>query len=161
MLLFRNLEDQMTRCRPYSENGERAFTFIELMFVIIIIGVLASLALPGYSRTLEKIRLAEGMQILETLRSAQMIYESENPGSYAADLNDLDVTIPVSNNFILPTVFNDVPNFARVTRTGSSYDLYIKESGLIVCVSTGQPGICVQIGCRDIDASAEDPCNQP
>lgn len=160
MLLFRNLEDQMTQCLPYSENGERAFTFIELMFVIIIIGVLVSLALPGYSRTLEKIRMAEGMQILETLRNAQYAYKTEF-GSYTGTLGDLDVTIPVSNNFILPTVFNDVPNFARVTRTGSSYDLYIKESGLIVCVSTGQPGICVQIGCRDIDAGAEDPCNQP
>ena len=148
----------MTQCLPYGENGERAFTFIELLFVIIIIGVLASLALPGYSRTLEKMRLAEGMQILETLRNAQYVHKTEF-GSYTAILDDLDVTIPVSNNFTLPTVFNALPNFARVTRTGSSYDLFIKESGLIVCVSTGIPGICVQIGCKDIDAGVEDPCN--
>lgn len=147
MLLFRNLEDQMTRCRPYSENGERAFTFIELLFVIIIIGVLASLALPGYSRTLEKMRLAEGMQILETLRNAQYAYRTEF-GSYTGTLDDLDVTIPVSNNFNVPEVFNDYATLASVERTGLSYLIRIDESGVINCDDLAISGSCVSIGCR-------------
>lgn len=154
----------MTPYRPYSEKSGAmgvspwGFTFIELMFVIIIIGVLASLALPRYSRTLEKMRLAEGMQILETLRNAQYAYKTEF-GSYTATLGDLDVTIPVSNNFNAPTVLNDSANLAQVTRRGLSYEVHIKESGLIVCIDIGIPGICVQIGCKDIDATVEDPCN--
>ena len=82
------MENKKGRCPHYREQS--AFTLIELIFAIVIIGVLASLAIPRYTYTMEKMRLAEGLQILETLRSAQDAYRTET-GTYANDPDLLDV----------------------------------------------------------------------
>ena len=89
--------------RILKENG--AFTFIELIFVIIVIGVLAGLAVPRFTHTIEKSRTAEAINILQTLREAQEVYKLEN-GVYLSgpSPDSLDVTIPSSRNFDPPTV---------------------------------------------------------
>ena len=77
-----------------------AFTLIELIVVIIIIGVLASLALPRFFRTVERARAAEALQNLSTLRqSMQRCYlrlGSYSTCSAAADstFTNLDVESP-------------------------------------------------------------------
>lgn len=52
-------------------NRNSAFTLTEVVAVIIIIGVLANLALPRYHIFVERMRAAEGMQILTALLGAQ------------------------------------------------------------------------------------------
>ena len=111
------------------------FTLIEILVVIIIVGVLASMALPRYNFSVEKTRCAEGIQILEALKNAQILYEYEHTGDYAGNLDDLDVTIPNSQNFALPpTVKNDSTDLAEVTRnSGTVYTLAIDVNGVITC----------------------------
>ena len=40
---------------------KRAFTLIELLIVVIIVGVLMSIALPKYQRAVERARALEGV----------------------------------------------------------------------------------------------------
>jgi prepilin-type N-terminal cleavage/methylation domain-containing protein len=54
--------------------GRAAFTLIELMIAICIIGVLASVAIPGYNRFLVEARSTEGPTIMSTLYKGANAY---------------------------------------------------------------------------------------
>ena len=59
--------------RPPSK-AERGFTLIELMIVTSIIGVLASVAIPYYQRSIYRARQAEAVVVLGNLRINQWSY---------------------------------------------------------------------------------------
>lgn len=54
------------------------FTLLELIIVIIVIGILASIALPRYLRVAEKGRAGEAKNTLSALRSAQLRYSAQH-----------------------------------------------------------------------------------
>ena len=60
---------------------KKGFTLVELIIVIIIVGILASIGLTQYNKVVEKSRAAEARMILGTLRSAQIAEYNEN-GNY-------------------------------------------------------------------------------
>ena len=53
------------------------FTLLEMMVVVILIGILASIALPRYIRTVEKGRAAEAKHNLGVIRDAELAYYIE------------------------------------------------------------------------------------
>lgn len=124
-----------------------AFTLTEIIIVIVIIGVMAGFVLPRYTLAMERMRVSEGVQILISLLGAQKRYEMEN-GVFADDYADLDVTIPISDNF--DSITNDEINTSDpvvdVVRTGD-YTLSIDEDGTISCTDSGSPiYTCAQVG---------------
>jgi prepilin-type N-terminal cleavage/methylation domain-containing protein len=71
-------------------------TLIELLIVVIILAILASIALPQYFKTADRVRTAEAMDFLGALRSAEVRYAAINPnGTYvdATQLGSLDVKL--------------------------------------------------------------------
>lgn len=69
------------------------FTLIELLAVVLILGVLASVALPQYRKAVLKARAAEGVALLHSIAKAQDIYFMAN-GQYTTDLEALDLDLP-------------------------------------------------------------------
>lgn len=59
---------------------KHAFTLIELLVVVLIIGILSSIALPQYSRAVEKARAAEAFTMLGSLAHAVDAWRLANPG---------------------------------------------------------------------------------
>jgi prepilin-type N-terminal cleavage/methylation domain-containing protein len=76
--------------RKYIKKG---FTLLELIVVIIIIGILATLGFAQYTKTLEKGRTAEAKLMLGQIRKAQEAYYLENT-AYATDITLLAVNAP-------------------------------------------------------------------
>ena len=73
--------------------GKGGFTLLELLMVMIIIGILATLAVPQYLRFIEKSRASEAVGVLGAVKTAEGLYKLEH-GSYAGALGDLDITVP-------------------------------------------------------------------
>ena len=51
---------------------------MEIMVVIIIIGILATIAIPNYSKTIDRSRLQDAMRQLITLHAANMILRAQS-----------------------------------------------------------------------------------
>ncbi|MGN0024268.1 MAG: type IV pilin protein [Candidatus Avelusimicrobium sp.] len=62
-----------------SGSNKQGFTLIELLVVVLIIGILASVALPQYQKAVLKSRTAEVWANLKTLNMAANAYCLENP----------------------------------------------------------------------------------
>lgn len=79
----------------YTSNIRKGFTLIELLVVVLIIGILASVALPQYQKAVEKSRMAEAVILVKAIADANQIYYMAN-GQYAGigDLELLDINIP-------------------------------------------------------------------
>ncbi len=65
-----------------SRRSSRAFTLVELSIVVVIVGLLATLAVVGYRRIVTSAHSAEATQMVNAIRVAQESYRAET-GSYA------------------------------------------------------------------------------
>jgi type IV pilus assembly protein PilA len=91
----------------YKKNSQ-AFTLTEVLFVLVILGVLSGLAIPSYFGTLEKTREAEATTNLKTLNFAEKIYQIDNgvffgPSSSIATINST-LNIEIEQQFFAVSI---------------------------------------------------------
>ena len=60
------------------QRGQKGFTLIELMIVVVIIGILAALAIPRFMRATTKSKQSEAKQILKQIYTMQQSYRQAN-----------------------------------------------------------------------------------
>ncbi len=71
---------------------KKGFTLLELIVVIIILGILATLGFSQYAKMIEKSRISEAKMILGQIRAAQAAYKVEY-NSYTATMANLPVEV--------------------------------------------------------------------
>lgn len=59
------------------QRGQKGFTLIELMIVVVIIGILAALAIPRFMRATTKSKQSEAKQLLKQIYTMQHAYRQE------------------------------------------------------------------------------------
>jgi prepilin-type N-terminal cleavage/methylation domain-containing protein len=130
----------------------KGFTLIELLIVLVIVGVLATLGVSQYGRTVERSRQAEATSILGAMRGAQLRFAAENSGNYAnTTIANLDIELRDSNNdgtgegkffnYTVPGAPSDA-DLADAARNGlqqtagdANYQFRINRDGNITCQS--------------------------
>jgi prepilin-type N-terminal cleavage/methylation domain-containing protein len=95
--------------------SRKAFTLIEVLIVVIILGVLATIAIPQFTKVAKRARLAEAWTNLSAIRTAQSLYYMEN-ATYTTTLGNLDVSLTS-------------PNFAYTIPTGTATAFNILATG--------------------------------
>jgi prepilin-type N-terminal cleavage/methylation domain-containing protein len=75
---------------------KKGFTLLELVIVVIILGILATLGFVQYNRTIEKSRTSEAKSMLSTIRSSEHGYKQQF-GSYTSDMDALAIENIASN----------------------------------------------------------------
>ena len=101
-------------------NGNRGFTLLELLVVVIIIGILASVALPQFQKMTTKARSAEGANTVGAMLTAEYLYYQEK-GTFASATTDLLVSLPADNStFFNYTISSSSATQAVCKGTGSA-----------------------------------------
>jgi len=79
--------------------SDKGITLIELLFVIIIVGILAAIAIPIYTNYIQRARRADAKTALQQLAAAQEMRKAEQ-GGYSTDvtLTQLVTTWGVQKN---------------------------------------------------------------
>lgn len=87
-------------------NSSKAFTIIELIFVIVVLGILAGIALPKFGTTREMADMAKGRADVATIRTA-IVNERQTriiqgDASYIAKLSSSDTTLFTGDTSVTP-----------------------------------------------------------
>lgn len=108
---------------------EGGFTLIELLVVVLIIGILASVALPQYQKAVDQSRFTQLVTAATSLKQAEERLFLAS-GKYTNNINDLDIKFNAANLQIgLPTPEPTLNNPAI---------LWVKDTRL--------PGVAVYFG---------------
>ena len=86
------------------KHNKKAFTLVELLVVVLIIGILTSIAIPMYQAAIDKSRWSTLLAPAKALQTAQTAAYLEN-GAYAEDTSALVLSLPgeaQDNKYIMP-----------------------------------------------------------
>ncbi len=99
--------------------NRRGFTLIELMIVVVIIGILASMAIPRYMQATAKSRQSEAKGILKQIYVMEQTYRQENDVFLAcagpADFNLIGVELPIVARYTYSVALNGTGFTATAT----------------------------------------------
>jgi prepilin-type N-terminal cleavage/methylation domain-containing protein len=102
----------------------KGFTLIELLVVVLIIGILASIAIPQYFKVVEKSRVSEAMSLIAAVKSAQERFLAKG-GAYTSDFTQLDITYPGMAAGNITTKFYTAVAAAGADANGPTYQLTV------------------------------------
>ncbi|MBR3631634.1 MAG: prepilin-type N-terminal cleavage/methylation domain-containing protein [Elusimicrobiaceae bacterium] len=86
------------------KHNQQAFTLVELLVVVLIIGILSAVAVPMYQGAIDKSRWSTLLTPAKALQTAQTAAYMEN-GAYAEDTSALVLSLPgeaQDNKYIMP-----------------------------------------------------------
>ncbi len=124
-------------------NKKGGFSLVELTIVVVILGVLATFAVPRFMRSVERSKAAEAFNYCENLMSSQGSYQGRN-GAYAKLVADLDVSLKAPTYFTPAAITSTDWNTKweiKLTRVGSSggygaYTVVFDENGFNLAKSS-------------------------
>ena len=124
-------------------NNRRGFTLLELLMVVIIIAILATIALPQYLKVAERSRSAEALQLLASIRSSEGRFRAASAANlYTTDLTTLDIGVPAATpNWTFSVSGTAAGSNGVATRTAGGATIETNLDDGVTCSSDVQYGL--------------------
>lgn len=87
--------------------NKKAFTLMEIMITVVLIGVIAGFAIPNYERAMNKARERDAIVQLSLIHSACQIYKAQHGGYFVGNLN----SIPLINTTLKINVISNTTTY--------------------------------------------------
>lgn len=129
------------------------FTLIELMFVVLIIGILVGIAIPRFMQTLQRAHEGAVRGNLGTLRSSLKVYYADTEGGYPETLEFLALNGKYVN--AVPNIqLRDYHADSSAVREGTGLTTSNDRNGwLYISVSSSTDFGSVYVNCTHTDLS--------
>lgn len=129
--------------------NKKAFTLIETLVVVLIIGILAAIAMPKYQYAVLKTKYHTIMDMAKAVKNAQEVYYLAN-GKYATHFSELDISVPngaTIGNFVGtnngPSAANNLANYEAM--------FFDNNNSVIVLYTSQVIGLLLKNGDRFLD----------
>lgn len=94
--------------------GDAGFTLLDMLFVVSLVGLLSTLAMPGLVRAKNAAQSSSALGTIRVVNSAQLSYAITcGLGFYAPDLPTLGVKPPAAKDAFLPPDLASAPTFLK------------------------------------------------
>lgn len=97
--------------------NKKGFTLVEVLIVVIIIGILASIGIPQFAASIEKAKGGEARAGLGHIQTGEKVYYAENE-RYTTNVSDLDITL-TQKYWTFTITTTNTGYVATATRSGS------------------------------------------
>lgn len=109
---------QMVTDKPPTESGrarrDAGFTLIDMLFVVALIGLLSTMAIPGLMRARGAAQASSALGSLRVINSAQLSFAITcGLGFYSPDLPTLGMKPPAAVDAYLPPEMSGAPTFQK------------------------------------------------
>lgn len=94
------------------------FTLVEILVTIVILVVLAGLAMPSYSNSVEQSRANEGRTVINVIHMGEKIFRMNNAAFWDGGANATMVNINNNLNVDIAPVYYDDIDFSAVNANG-------------------------------------------
>lgn len=112
---------------------KKGFTLVEVLIVVIIIGILASIGVPQFADSIEKAKGGEARAGLGHIQTGEKIYFAERE-YYTTQLDDLDITLSQRYWVFTISTPSSTAFTATATRSGgvrSGQTIWMDEAGTL------------------------------
>ena len=125
---------------------KKGFTLLELLVVVLIIGILASIALPQYRKAVWRSRNVHLKAAVQAIRVAQDAYILAT-GKEAKNFDELDVDLPLEKPVLSPGGTDGICNIyvggTDAVRRGTDFEVILhNNAGNIIGLWTSGPYQC-------------------
>ena len=113
--------------------NRKGFTLVEVLIVVIIIGILASIGIPQFAASIEKAKGGEARAGLGHIQTGEKVYFAENE-FYSNNSADLDITLTQKYWTFSISTPSSTTYTATATRSGGTYSgqtLTMDQAGTI------------------------------
>ncbi len=122
---------------------DKGFTLIELLIVVVIIGILASIAIPKFSNTKQKAYMATMKSDLRNLVTIEESYFFDNT-TYTTDKSAAGLNFSESSGITVAIVVTAGPpvGFSAIslhTATASTCAIYVTTAPVAPATNEGEP----------------------
>ena len=119
----------------------QGFTLLELLMVVIILGILATLAVPQYIKQVERSRMSEAVSMLGQIRNSEIRYRAETQNwtgvLTALDFDPLDVmgnayftySVAIGGTGFIASAVRNASSFLAGAGCVANYKLTLDEGG--------------------------------